>query len=175
MAWRGRIRNRYTIVFQLTEQSSGRVLSETLEIHILELARYNLEERDLAAATQLECWIFWLLHAHEYESEDLLSLFPDTAIQQATQSLTTIKSKTDEKAMYDSREKAIRDYQWRIDVAREEGEAKGEAKGILIGRINTLESILNLPETDEDLLRKMPLEDLKLKLAELQQAIQDRQ
>ena len=34
--------------FRLTDQDSGRTLEETIEIHTLELGRYNLSEADLA-------------------------------------------------------------------------------------------------------------------------------
>ena len=40
----------------------------------LELARYNLQASDLANASLLQQWLYWLLHAHEYESEELLRL-----------------------------------------------------------------------------------------------------
>ena len=40
--------------FRLTDQESGRTLSETLEIHTLELGRYNLQEPDLAIAGELD-------------------------------------------------------------------------------------------------------------------------
>lgn len=62
--------------FRLTDRDSGRTLGETLEIHTIELGRYNLREQDLATASMFECWLYWLLHAHEYEAEELLKLFP---------------------------------------------------------------------------------------------------
>ena len=55
--------------FRFADRESGRVLHDTLEIHTLELGRYTLREEDLASASLLDCWIFWLLHAHEYEPE----------------------------------------------------------------------------------------------------------
>jgi hypothetical protein len=42
------------------------------EIHTLELATYNLSGWELLSAGELECWLFWLLHAHEYEPAALL-------------------------------------------------------------------------------------------------------
>src|SRR5208282_3499839 len=66
--------------FQLADRKSGRVLHGTLEIHTLELGRYNLQEPELRSAGMLDCWLFWFLHAHEYEPEALLTLFPQQAI-----------------------------------------------------------------------------------------------
>ena len=57
--------------FRLTDKDWGRVLEDTLEIHTLELPRYNVKESELSTASELDCWLFWLLHAHEYEPEVL--------------------------------------------------------------------------------------------------------
>jgi hypothetical protein len=55
--------------------------------------------------------------------------FPQPAIQQATKSITKIAQKTEDKAMYDAREKANRDRRWAMSAARREGEIEGEIKG----------------------------------------------
>ncbi len=44
--------------FRLADAESGRVLWETLEIHTLELGRYNLRESDLRSASLLDCWLY---------------------------------------------------------------------------------------------------------------------
>ena len=76
--------------FRLADRESGRVLHGTLEIHTLELGRYTLGEADLATADMLDCWLYWLLHAHEYEPAALLKLLPQQAIRQATETLARI-------------------------------------------------------------------------------------
>jgi predicted transposase/invertase (TIGR01784 family) len=101
--------------FRLADRSSGRVLGGTLEIHTLELGRYNLTEANLKTAGPLDCWLFWFLHAHQYEPEALVKLLPQQAIQQATRTIAKIAQMTEDKAMYDSREKAIRDRQWELN------------------------------------------------------------
>ena len=73
--------------FRLADKDSGRVLDGTLEIHTVELPKYNLSEQDLSSADELDCWLFWLLHAHEYEPEALAKLLPQPAIRQATETL----------------------------------------------------------------------------------------
>ncbi len=85
--------------FRLTDRESGRVLEETLEIHTLELARYNVTESELRSAGELDCWLFWLLHAHEYEPAALAELLPQPAIWQATETLFRIAQVTEDKAM----------------------------------------------------------------------------
>jgi len=162
--------------FRLTDAESGRVLQETLEIHTLELGRYNLREADLKGASMLDCWLFWFLHAHEYEADALLKLFPQQAIRQATQTIVSIAQVTEDKVMYDAREKAIRDQQWAMNAAHREGVIEGELKGKIEGEIEgkikgeikgeiklirTLQAILCIPVSEEQELRALNLAQLE--------------
>ena len=62
--------------FRFMDRETGRSLDRTLEIHTLELGRYNLTEADQVKSSLLDSWLYWLLHAHEYEPDELLRLFP---------------------------------------------------------------------------------------------------
>ena len=142
--------------FRLADRESGRVLQGTLEIHTLELGRYTLREADLATADMLDCWLYWLLHAHEYEPAALLKLLPQPAIRQATETLARIAEISEDKAMYDAREKAIRDRKWELNAAFREGEREGEIKGEIKGKIEgkielirTLQGILRTSVSEE--------------------------
>lgn len=159
--------------FRLTDRESGRELNGTLEIHTLELGRYNLKESDLANASLLDCWLYWLLHAHEYESEELQRLFPQKPIQVATESITRISLVTEDKAMYDAREKAIRDQQWALSASFREGEAKGKLEGKL-EQIRTLEGILDTQPSNQEDLKTMSLEQLARMTSILQEKIRNR-
>ena len=159
--------------FRLTDRESGRTLDGTLEIHTLELGRYNLCESELATASMLDCWLYWLLHAHEYEPEELLTLFPQNAIRQATQTITQIAFATEDKAMYDAREKAIRDLQSAINASRTEGKLEGKLEE-RIGHIRSLQSIMQLTVSRELDLLALTLEQLELLTAELQLRIRNR-
>jgi len=152
-----------------------------LEIHTLELGWYNLQEADLPTASPLDCWIFWLLHAHEYDRESLLKLLPDQAFQMATRTLTRISEITEDKQMYDAREKAIRDKQWALNASRNEGIAEGKIEGKIEGRIEgeiklirTLEVILQLPVISQDGLAGKSLEELQAITVTLQLKIRGR-
>ena len=57
------------------------------QIHTLKLARYNLRAWELRSVGELECWLFWLLHAHKYEPAALLQLLPQPAIRQAEEGI----------------------------------------------------------------------------------------
>jgi hypothetical protein len=63
------------------------------------LGGYNSKESDLSTASTLERWLFWLLHAHEYDEETLKRLFPAPAIWQATDTIVRIAGITEDKTM----------------------------------------------------------------------------
>ncbi len=155
--------------FRLADEKTGRVLRETLEIHTLELGRYNLRESDLRSASTLDCWLYWLLHAHEYEPAALLELLPQPAFRQATETLARIAQISEDKAMYDAREKAIRDRKWELNSAFREGKIEGEIK-----LIRTLQGILQTPLSAEPDLRAMTLEQLEALTSSLQEKLRNR-
>ncbi|MFN9712548.1 MAG: Rpn family recombination-promoting nuclease/putative transposase [Planctomycetota bacterium] len=145
--------------FRLVDRDSGRLLNETLEIHTLELGWYNLKESDLETASLLDRWLYWLLHAHQYDAQTLARLFPQPEFQKATDSIDRIAKKTEDKTMYDTREKAIRDQQWILNAARREGREEGREEGELFGRIRLLQKLLGLSQsTDEELITKSSAE-----------------
>ncbi len=61
--------------FRLVDQETNRVLRDTIEFHILEMGWYDLKAGELAQASTLDRWLYWLLHAHEYTEGELMSLF----------------------------------------------------------------------------------------------------
>ena len=175
--------------FRLADRDSGRVLEETLEIHTLELGWYNLTEDELGTASVLDLWLFWLLHAHEYDPETLDRLFPLPAFRQATETITRIAKITEDKTMYDTREKAIRDRQWAFNAVREEGREEGleqgREEGLEQGReegeirgeiklIQTLQEVLGLPVSNSANFEGQSLADLRKLTAELRSKIQRR-
>ncbi len=125
---------------------------------------------ELADASLLKIWLFWLLHAHEYEPEELLRLFPQAAIQLATQTIVRIAEITEDKTMYDARAKAIRDQQWTLNASFREGEIKGKTEGKIEGKI---EGEIKLIQTLQEILResKFATSDLEGKSLEELQAM----
>lgn len=171
--------------FRLADADSGRILAGTIEIHTLELGRYTLREADLAGHDVLDCWLYWLLHAQEYEPGTLLELLPQPAIRQATESLLRIAQISEDKAMYDAREEAIRDQKSALSAAfregrregEREGEHKGEIKGQIAGEIRlirTLQGLLGAPVTEERDLRGLSLGQLQTITGDLQAKLRSR-
>ena len=187
--------------FRLEDRDSGRILEGTLEFHTLELGWYNLREDELGTASELDRWLFWLLHAHQYDPDTLDRLFPQPPFRQATDTITRIAKITEDKAMYDTREKAIRDQQWALNAAREEARAAGRQEGRQEGRlegrlegreegreegleqgleqgeiklIQTLQDILGLPVSDAATFQGQSLLQLQTLTTELRNKVQRR-
>jgi predicted transposase/invertase (TIGR01784 family) len=104
--------------FRLVDREHARELSDTVEVHTLELTKYNLSESTISDASAIEQWAFFLLLADRYEPARLRELLPGPALQQAITALEAITAKTEDRAMYDQRKKALRDHQWALDSAR---------------------------------------------------------
>ena len=86
----------------------------------------------------------------DYDSQTLKRLLPGIEFEEAIDTIESISEITEDKQMYDQREKALGDYEWAISGAREEGRVEGK----LEGKIQLLQELLGDPVTpDEDLLR----------------------
>ena len=173
--------NQFHHAFRLTDAASGRVLDDTLAIHTIELPKYNTAYSDLASGDMLGQWLYWLRHAKDYEPEGLPAAFPQPAIRRASETLIRIAQISEDKAMYDRRERAIRDRQWELDSAEGKSKArrvdKGKVEGKIEGKIDTirmLQGLLYLPLSDEQELRAMGLEQLELLASGLQEKLRSR-
>jgi flagellar biosynthesis/type III secretory pathway protein FliH len=156
----------------------------------VELTKYNLDRSTIRRASKLEQWAFLLLRAQDFEADELERLLPGIDFKTAIETIEVISPKTEDKLMYDQREKAQRDYEWAIsgarqegrevgreegrEVGREEGERVGFEKGEMIGKLQILQELLGDPPTTTDQLAKLPPDALTTKLADLQQRLRDR-
>ena len=88
----------------------------------------------------------------DYETEELLRLFPEAEFQQATRSLIEIAEKTRDKMAYDKRELAFRDQRAAITTALEKGRQEGRQDGLregeLRGEIKILRELLDIPKSE---------------------------
>ena len=155
----------------------------------MELGWYNLSEGDLAFASELDRWLFWLLHAQEYDVKTLQRLFPQPALVQATGTIDRIARVTEDKDMYDLREKGLRDQRWMINSSIrhgleqgleqgraegieqciEQGRVEGQQEGLKMGvdlgkllcQINSFQNLLGLVTSSDQELMNKDLEELK--------------
>ena len=130
----------------------------------------------------LEQWCYWIKYSSEHTAEELRELLPGLAFLRATKELGDIQTITEEKAMYDSREKAILDYESNLIDAREEGREEGrdegreegEAIGMEKGRIQLLQELLDGPSISQQELNIMSLEELQSTTKSLQSKLRER-
>ena len=156
--------------YRLVERSTGHVIEDSIEIHTVELSKYNGTKWDVRGASDLEQWCYWFKNADEYTEEELQELLPGLAFLRATSELQKIHEITEEKEMYDSREKAILDYESNLIAAREQG----REQGMEMGRIQLLQELLGGPAFSMEELNAMSLEELGSTMKNLQTRLRER-
>ncbi len=156
--------------FRLVDTEHGVEIADSIEVHTLELTKYNLKEETISGASEIEQWAFFLLFADQYEAQRLRELLPGIEFQQAISVVEAIAEKTEDRMMYDQRLKAQLDYQWGLDSAREEG----REEGAVIGKIQILQELLGDESISTASLRERTIGDLSTMLADLQQRLRSR-
>jgi len=143
--------------FRLRDKS-GQILTDDLQVHLLELTKLKVTRQNLSEATPLERWGYFLLNAPKMTPEEIRKLFLDPEFVEAAEILEMI-SKTPEKMHeYSARMKLRLDESARLDYAREEGIEKGREegreegleKGRLLGEISILQELLGLEQPTSD-------------------------
>ena len=164
--------------FQLVDRESGMVLVDSIEIHTVELAKYNEVLSEVGGASVLEQWAYWIKNAGEHSVEELRELLPGLEFLRATGELNAIREITTEKQMYDAREKASLDIQSNLIDARQEGieigEQRGEQRGKLTGSVQVYEGLLGEPTSLDEVLGKKSIEDLAAMVTQLRKRLRDR-
>ena len=168
--------------FRLVDRESGRVLDDSIEIHTVELAKYNGALSDVRSASVLEQWAYWIKNSSEHTVEELQELLPGLEFLRATGELNAIREITEEKQMVDAREKASLDIQSNLIDARQEGrqegieigEQRGEQRGKFKASIQIYEGLLGDSVTSESILSSRSTEELESMVANLQKRLRDR-
>ncbi len=176
--------------FAMVDEPSGRRIDNAVEVHTVELTKYNLDSAVIRQSGALEQWAFLLLRAQDYEAEQLKELLPGIAFETAIDTIEVISAKTEDKSMYDQREKAQRDYEWAISGARQEGREEGEQlglkkgreegeqlgleKGELIGKIQLCQELLGTAPSTSEELTKLDTDALTKLVADLQKRLRQR-
>ncbi len=146
-----------------------------IEVHTVELTKYNLSEATIGAATAIEQWAFFFLLADRYEAARLRDLLPGVDFQRAITVIEAIAAKTEDRWMYDQREKAQRDHQWALDSAREEGREEGLEVGTLVGKVQLLQQLLGEESSSTTSLLGHSTNELSALLADLRQRLRTRE
>jgi hypothetical protein len=166
------------IRFILLDYQLGRVLEESIEIHTVELAKYHGGASEVRSASVLQQWAYWIKNSSEHSVEELRELLPGLEFLRATGELNAIREITEEKQMYDAREKASLDIQSNLIDARQEGRKEGieigEQRGKLKGSIQIYEGLLGDAVTPDSDLSNLSIEALGAIVAQLKKRLRDR-
>ena len=120
--------------FRLRESSSGLILTDDLQIHLLQLKNLRVAAENVYHALPAERWAYFLQNADRLTPEEVCRIFPDEEIAEAAGVLEMISQTPEQLLLYNARLKFQRDEEARLIQARLEGEARGEARGRQEGR-----------------------------------------
>jgi predicted transposase/invertase (TIGR01784 family) len=160
--------------FRLRDLRHGLVLTDHLQVHLLELPKYNPGDGDLSDATPLEQWLYFFRFASELSLTELTERLPSPIFRQAAGVLEMISQSDQERALYEARLKFERDEEARLRGAREEGREEGERRGKLIGMVQMLQQLLGMEVSSPEELRRKPEEDVTQLMESLQVRLRER-
>ncbi|MDA1013875.1 MAG: Rpn family recombination-promoting nuclease/putative transposase [Planctomycetota bacterium] len=155
--------------FRLADPEHECEIPDSIEVHTVEFPKYDLSEATIRDASEIEQWSFFFLYANSYEAARLRELLPGVEFQNAITVIETIAAKTEDRMMYDQREKAERDAQWRLNSARDEGLKQGRAE-----QIQLLQQLLGEEASSLPSLLQQSIDELAAQLTDLQQTLRSR-
>ncbi len=136
--------------FRLRSRDGSLDLTDSLQIHLLELPKYPIPSDNRVISDPVEAWMYFFRRAAEMTIEDINQRFSSPAFTEAAQVLDMIQRTPEQRSQYELRLKAQRDERARLEQARADGEARGEARGEATGRIKTLQELLEIESTSLD-------------------------
>ena len=178
--------SRLHLDFRLREES-GLLLTDDLQVHLLQLSNLTLTAQNVFRASPIEQWAYFLLNAENMTLDDVRRLFPEIEFSEAAGVLDMISKNPEQRQQYEARLKFQRDEAARLEGAisegisegikkgrvegRQEGLQEGMEKGIevgiqkgaLLGRITLLQELLGIFEpTEQELTRFDEVQMLEL-------------
>ncbi|NUQ66591.1 MAG: PD-(D/E)XK nuclease family transposase, partial [Pirellulales bacterium] len=81
--------------FRLADPEHDMEVSDSIEVHTVELTKYNLQEGTISSAPAIEQWAFFFLFADRYEPQQLRELLPGVEFQDAISVVEAIAAKTE--------------------------------------------------------------------------------
>ena len=161
--------------FQMRERRDiDHLLSDSRQIHLLELPKYTLPSDNEEITNPIEQWAYFFQRADGLTRKQLTDRLSDSAFIEAAGVLEMIARDPKERALYEARLKLQRDEQSRLDAAEERGEVRGETRGHAHGRIQLLQQLLGQTESNIEELRLLSLNDLASMERDLQDQLRNR-
>lgn len=160
--------------FSLYDAAHSLACGDQIQLHLVQLSKYDLSAEDLADTDAFSRWVYFLTKSQNYEADQLRELLRDEPFAKATRILEMIAKSPELRLLYDDRAKEAKDRYSEIKDAEKRGEARGEAKGELRGQIQMLQRFLKVPASSLEDLATMPMEELKSLLADLERRFKER-
>ncbi len=153
------------LVFRLREEKHGVDFCEDLEIHLIELPKFNKTAEQLTSA--LDRWLYFLRHGANLGLDDLPASLDVPEIRRALEILSMFTKDENEREIYELRLKYQRDHDSLLHDAVDRGVEKGE----LMGQVRLCQKLLKQPPTAREELSVLPIENLTALLDQLQQQL----
>lgn len=165
------------LVFELRERHHSTLFTDQLQLHILELRKFDKRIEQLA--TPLDRWLYFLRHAETLDLDFLPRPLDVPEIRWALGDLIMISQSEIERERYESRLKTQRDaYSLQVEArnalerglqqgreqGREEGREEGREQGRVEGQIARIQSFQRLMRQDitaVEQLQQLPVADLQ--------------
>ena len=140
--------------FRLCEESRGILFSDQIELHVLELPKFDKPLPDLT--DDLDKWLFFLRHAATLDINHWPVELANSPWQRAGKELTMLAQTEIEREKYEARRKGQLDYTSDMRAERRIGRAEGRAEAT----IRLLQRILKQPVTTDEALAAMTAVEL---------------
>jgi predicted transposase/invertase (TIGR01784 family) len=160
--------------FQLLETRRHFSLGNDLDLHILELPKFQKSVTELTSTR--DKWPYFLRHAEMMDPDALPEVFQAPIFTRAFQELDMLSHTELERERYEARRKSQLDHNSFMNAARREGLQEGEQRGEervrrdgFIRLVQMCERLLKRPITPHEELSTLPTEQLALLAQRLDQ------
>jgi predicted transposase/invertase (TIGR01784 family) len=164
--------------FQLINPQNLLVLSDCLQVHLLELPKYRVPNDNELIENPIEQWCYFFRRACDSTPEELTRRLVDPVFAEAAGVLKMIARDPKQRSLYQARMKMEMDERFRLQAAKEEGLAEGlaegEARGEARGRVRILQQLIGTTISSDSELASKSLADLAAMEADLQRQFQER-
>ena len=127
----------HTIWHIREDRNYGKILTNNLELHIIEIQKVKEEYKNNKDDKLLQ-WIMFLLNPESKEVDNIM--LKNKKIEEAKKELLSLSQDEENQRIADFRERDLRDkidmYETGIDIGLAEGKEKGKAEGIKEGILN---------------------------------------
>jgi len=146
-------RERFESGYVFREMDTGEILPDLMELHFVELPKYQVRRR--ALRTRLEKWLYILKFGERYAADQPLpdDITAERELTMAIDELRRVNADEQMRAILEQRDKEERIQLTRLKAAESRGIEKGIAKGISDERASVARRMLDMGCEDAMILR----------------------